>query len=264
MTLDAGGNSRAILLDGTLDGTRIEGLDITGGNFSAGPALYFWHAVAEINDCRIVDNNGGGFGGGVYARYDDTHVTFNGCWFEANYAALDGGAIYVQGAGSVILSGCTFNGNDAERDGGAVCSYGGDVTLIACTFDDNGCGRYGSAASASSATLTFERCLITNGLFGAALFEYSGSALDLSCCDLYGNVGGDWTAQIVDQLGADGNISEDPLYCGEPGSNNFTIQSDSPCATAYSGCGLLIGAWDVGCQGTATAPVSWSRMKSLY
>lgn len=264
VTVDAGGNSRAILLDGTLAGTRIEGLDITGGSFSAGPALYFWHAVATIRDCRIHDNVGGGFGGAVYARYADTHATFEGCWFENNVADMDGGAIYDLGAGSLTINGCTFIGNEAGRDGGAVYSYGGDIDLIACTFEGNGCAQYGSAAAAADAAFTLERCLATGGTFGGALFEYSGGSLALTCCDLYGNTGGDWTSDILDQLGVNGNISEDPLYCGEPDSGNYLLQSDSPCAPINAGCGMHIGAWDVGCEGTTTEASSWSRVKSLY
>ena len=198
----------------------------------------FWHAVAEVNDCRIVGNYGGGFGGAVYARYADTDVVFNGCWFEDNYAAMDGGAIYGYGAGSLTLSGCTFVGSD--------------------------CGQYGSAITIQDATVDMERCLLTDGLGnGGSVFPYSGGTFVFSCSDIYANGGGDWVSGILDQYGTSGNISEDPLYC-DPASANYALRSSSPCATDNSPCGLHVGAWDVGCSDTATARASWSQVKSLY
>lgn len=78
----------------------------------------------------------------------------------------------------------------------------------------------------------------------------------LSCTDIHGNADGDWVGGIAGQLGQDGNICCDPLYC-DPQEHDFTLHADSPCAPAHSGgCGQ-IGACPVGCGiGTAVDDVA--------
>jgi len=85
------------------------------------------------------------------------------------------------------------------------------------------------------------------------------------CCDIFGNGGGDWVGTIADQLGVDGNIWEDPLYCGTASpSNPYELHEDSPCAEgATPDCGL-IGAFRVGCSSTTTEESTWGRVKALY
>ena len=67
----------------------------------------------------------------------------------------------------------------------------------------------------------------------------------LSCCDLYGNTGGDWTGCVAGQYGQNRNISADPLFCALP--TDLTLESTSPCAPGNSGGCFQIGAWPVGC-----------------
>ncbi len=68
----------------------------------------------------------------------------------------------------------------------------------------------------------------------------------LACSDLYENEGGDWVGDIADQLGVNGNICEDPLFCNAD-AGNLMVRDDSPCAPIHDpDCGL-IGAWPVGC-----------------
>jgi predicted outer membrane repeat protein len=264
VTIDAGGNSRVILFDGTLAGTKVEGITFTGGDFSAGPGMYFWHAVAEVSDCVIIDNTGGGFGGGVYVRYEDSEVSFRNCLFSGNHASDDGGAVYAQSVGSLSFTDCTFTGNSADRDGGCIMLYYSDCDLTGCTFDANSAAQYGAAVVASYSLATLDRCIVSDSVDGEAVFQFSGGDLALTCSNLFGNEGGDWSVHVVDQLGVDGNISADPLYCGVPGSGNYWLRSDSPSAASNSGCGQRMGAWDEGCEGTSTAATSWGRVKSLY
>jgi hypothetical protein len=91
-----------------------------------------------------------------------------------------------------------------------------------------------------------------------SVFCTPDAAADLVCSDLYGNAGGDWTGCIADQLGEDGNFSEDPLFCGPDGSD-LTVAAVSPCASEGNPCGALVGAWPVGCalpSGLEAVPVS--------
>ena len=97
--------------------------------------------------------------------------------------------------------------------------------------------------------------------------------LAVTCCDLYGNAGGDWVNCVEDLYGVDGNISADPLFC-DPGSGDFQLQQGSPCAPG-SDCDL-IGAWPVGCGGPAGVPdvpaaqdgtgeqTRWGAIKAMF
>ena len=62
-----------------------------------------------------------------------------------------------------------------------------------------------------------------------------------------------------DQIGRDGNISEDPLVYTE----SYELHELSPCVEGY-GCGQ-IGALGVGCSGSTSAVESstWGSNKAL-
>jgi hypothetical protein len=86
-------------------------------------------------------------------------------------------------------------------------------------------------------------------LTAEAVYTDEDSSPLFSCCDIYGNEGGDWTGGISDQLGVNGNFSEAPLFC-DPGVADFRLHADSPCLPgAAPECGL-IGAWPIGCPAT--------------
>jgi hypothetical protein len=112
----------------------------------------------------------------------------------------------------------------------------------------------------------FENCLLAFGDNSEAFHCVAGTCEPtLICCDIYGHEEGDWTGCIADQLGLDGNISEDPLFC-DPGNNDFTLEECSPCAP-FSLPNVecdLIGAWPVGCGGSPTIDATWGRVKSLF
>jgi len=94
--------------------------------------------------------------------------------------------------------------------------------------------------------------MLVLGQGGEALYwdgTGSGGSIELTCCDVYGNEGGDWVGHIADQYGIRGNISLPPLFCGDANpAEPYTLRSDSPCAPGFNpDCGL-IGAWPVGCD----------------
>jgi hypothetical protein len=98
---------------------------------------------------------------------------------------------------------------------------------------------------------------------GAAILCWEGDALVLTCCDIFGNVGGDWIGCIADQYGVRGNISLDPFFC-DPAAGDLGLHADSPCAPEQNPeCGL-IGAWGVNCGPTPTSRGTWGAIKALY
>ena len=84
----------------------------------------------------------------------------------------------------------------------------------------------------------------------------------LSCNDVYGNAYANYV-NLADQTGLNGNLSEDPRFCGRGGSP-YALAADSPCAPDNNGCGVLMGAFPVACEGTATESRNWSSIKALY
>jgi hypothetical protein len=136
---------------------------------------------------------------------------------------------------------CTFHHNTASVYGGgaAVCSAG-SLTFSGCTFSDNSAPSGGGMYSESQTVL--QGSILAFSLQGEGL--HNTVAMNLSCCDIYANAGGDWVGDLAGQLGISGNISADPLFCGAP-AGDLTLNSASPCVNS-PGCGL-IGAWPVGC-----------------
>ena len=105
--------------------------------------------------------------------------------------------------------------------------------------------------------------IVAFSVSGDGVHTYGGATL--RCCDIYGNAGGDWIGSIAGQLGLDGNISEDPLFC-DPETLDFTLHPDSPCApfTPPNPECDLIGAWPVGCSPTPMLETTWGAMKALF
>lgn len=182
-------------------------------------------------------NNRAFFGGGAVSCQGDVEMTH--CTFEGNSSAIDGGAVYVRW-GSATIANCTFAGNCAESGagGGLHCVEGG-------------------VASVSNSIIAFSEC-------GQAVWLDISSAVTLTCCDIFGNDGGDWVGGIAGQLGVNGNISEDPLFCLDAHDEwPYTLHSDSPCAPSNPECGL-IGAWSIGCSPTAVELMTWGAIKAMY
>ncbi len=65
---------------------------------------------------------------------------------------------------------------------------------------------------------------------------------------------------IAGELGKNGNISADPLFCHT--DMDLAIANDSPCSPSQSACGL-IGAVGPACQ-TAVKPTTWGAIKASF
>jgi hypothetical protein len=151
------------------------------------------------------------------------------------------------------LIGCTFHDNLTE------CEYGGPVVLVGayettiienCTFAHN--RAFWGVIHIHRGTAVLSNTLIA---FNTGNAEAVGCDNDAevypSCCDIYGNEGGDWVGCIEGLEGIDGNISLDPIFCGDENPEApLSIRTDSPCApfTPPNPECDLIGAWPVGCE----------------
>ncbi len=180
--------------------------------------------------------------------------------------ASSGGGMLCQNHSSPTLTHCTFTGNQATLGGGMHCEWICSPTLTACTFTGNQASDGGGMSCGYSSSPTFTFCIIALGEQGEAAYcEDEDSVPSFECCDIYGNAGGDWVGCIAGQYGVNGNICEDPLFCGELNPDEpYTLRANSPCAPENNPeCGL-IGAWEVGCGLTAVEPASWGAIKAMY
>ena len=161
--------------------------------------------------------------------------------------AVRGGAVSV-GPGSVVtLIQCELSANSASQGGALSCADSSIVWVWRSTLADNA-AEEGSGVYVSGATLEVSASVVAFGAGGEAVWSRDDS-LRLYCTDMYGNAGGDWVGELEGFLGADGNMSADPLFC-DPAAGDYKIAEDSPCldenvcVPAYVD---QIGAYGVGC-----------------
>ena len=222
----------------------------------------------DVYECRFVDNQGAGFAGEVsYLGVGSIRRS----QFLGNRASV-GGGIYLSYGTTWTIEECTFAGNIAERNGGAIglftgncsdCQMQNAVTVSDCTFDSNA-APYGAHLCASPAyveALALTRCVLVNATLGEALWA-TDDQLSISCTDIHGNAGGDWTGDWAWRLGAEDNLSVGPQFChADPmAEEDWSIAEGSPTHEVCS-----MGAWSVlPCGTSAIEELSWGGIKSLY
>ena len=268
--------------------------------FSMGGGACIHMATMTVTDCVFSMNLAWGTtwacGGGVYCYNEDDHwgppCQFTGCTFEHNVCGGQGGGISCEHTAAPLV-GCAFLSNRAVTGAGAhLRDYSG--TVASCVFAENVASSHGGGINASSTSpllspvlscVTFygnvapdgggvriygscspsiENTIIAFGQGGGAVTCRPADAdLSLMCCDVYGNVGGDWEGCIADQAGLYGNMSQDPVFCNAQ-AGDFSIDASSPCAELSNPeCGL-VGAFGVGCESTPVIGTSWGAIKAMY
>ena len=218
-----------------------------------------WGPAASFDDCTFVGNRGGQ-GGGMCCQ--NTRAPIRSCAFLDNEAGIGGGAYLSHHPGP--FSDCIVAGNTAETGGGGLRLGPGTSSVTNSTVVLNAAPHGGGVYCSANATPYMANSIVAlNASGGAVQCNEDIGSLTLSCCDLYGNVGGDWIDCVAGFAGIDGNLCEDPLFCGAP-TGDFSIDAASPCAPANAPeCGL-IGALDVGCETTVVRPASWGEIKSMF
>jgi hypothetical protein len=292
--IDCGGseadNHRAFDVGGSsiIEGIKIKngymytGGAITGGNgiirncvFEGNHATHAGGAidlggVGPIEDCVFLENSCDNRGGAMAVHTYGGELLVTRCLFLANHAFWHASAICPWNRFTRIrISYCTFVDNWTSVSYGSTIGHddwypvGIDGMVISnCTFVDN---QGGIAPVSEEVADVVERTIITSTLKGNPIID----CMTLTCCDIYGNLEGDWVGCVAGQLGVNGNISEDPELC-DPDFGDYTLTDTSPCAPDNSppGCGL-IGAHPVGCANASVEPgtsetLTWGAIKALY
>jgi len=129
--------------------------------------------------------------------------------------------------------------------GGGIAAEYAMPTVRRCTLSGNLGDQGGGIWCDANSPLLIENSIITFSVDGGALRCDASAVPTLTCCDIYGNVGGDWTGLIAEQLGQNGNICLDPWFC-DAANGNYHLAEVSPCIGGTCG---QIGAWGIGCGG---------------
>ena len=256
----------------TFAGGRVEGdcsNDPGTGTYCMGGGVFLLDSAPSFVRCVFLGNHAEDNGGGLASIL--SAPTLTECRFESNDARHGAAISFVsssrQGA-EPVLTHCIFVGNTAGADGGAIYAYVSDPLLSLCTFDANVSGEQGSAMFWYEPTPpTIDRCIFAFGHGIDPIFSgISGVAPSLSCCDVFGNVGGDFVGCLTAQDGQNGNFSADPLFCSAA-TFDVGLQPGSPCAPGSAGCGP-IGALGVTCAATSSPgrveSASWAQIKASH
>jgi hypothetical protein len=222
-------------------------------------------AVLRLVRC-LIQGNRGNVGGGCAAV--GAELLLDSCRIVANTAPHFGGFVPASagnGGGILIfqsrarLHWCTVEGNRAVAHpaggarGGGVAAFFSQLMMENCTVHANvseargvyegaGAGIY---CSYTSPNLT--HCVVSFNEDGEGLYCIDPTSQpQLTCCDVYGNEGGDWVGRIAAQADLEGNLWRDPLYCPIR-SDTMAVLNDSPCLPANNSCGALIGSANQGC-----------------
>jgi parallel beta-helix repeat protein len=201
-----------------------------------------------ISDCSIA-SNAAETGCGIYCYYHSSPDITN-CTISENSASRAAGMVCIYFS-SPTVSFCTFSGNVATQLGGGIaCTYSSYPALINCTLFDNSAPEGSGLHLRWSAHAFVDNTIIAFGIGGEAVCGLYGGDATLSCCDLFGNAGGDWVGCIEGHDGFGANFSADPLFCEPAQFRDLTLYEDSPCLPGNhpegDDCGL-IGAKGVGC-----------------
>jgi predicted outer membrane repeat protein len=251
--------------------TQIVGLTITNGYAAGGD--YAFHgggmrcrAVSPmVIDCIFRNNQASGPGGAVYCE-SGAMPSFVGCVISHSRSHQGGGGLYCIWSSRVSLENCVVHNNHgAAMGGGAVFAGESPPVINGCTFALNVAEEGSGIWCHDHSWATIDNTVITFGIGGQAISYGPMSYPEVACCNIYGNEGGDWTDGLAAELGVNGNISEDPLFC-DPENGDFTLHEDSPCApfTPPNEECDLIGAWPVGCGPTAVRMGTWGAIKAMY
>ena len=156
------------------------------------------------------------------------------------------GAIRCRSASPTFIN-CVFRNNEATISGGAIRCKASSPLLQNCTIVNNSAMAGAGFFLIAGSRPRLENCIISHSESGEAIDASEGTSVPtLSCCNLFGNNGGDWIGRIEDQADVNSNISADPLFC-EREIGDLRLQPDPPRAPSKDDGGQLIGAAPVGC-----------------
>lgn len=257
VVIDADSLGRVLSCTGMDSTTAVIGITFMGGHSANGGGAYVSHSDMTFDRCVFRGNYASSVGGGL--DIDNSDPVIRRCAFEGNAAFAAAGAISLDSSNAIIES-CLVVSNRVAYNGAAFFIRFYAPAFRSCTFAGNVAtdGMSGSIFYVIAAHPTLENTIVCSNTGAKTATCASGGMISLSCCDVYGNSGGNYVGCFTGQGSINNNFSADPQFCqfGNPG-DRFALMPTSPCAPANNpSCGL-VGARPVGCgvvTGVADAP----------
>lgn len=213
-----------------------------------GGAIWAFRTALVIDTCSFTLNSAT-TRGGMISGYG-TQVHMRSTLVEGNSSLLGGGIRLTEG-GSLSIEECTFTGNSAGTGGAIDLGANVSATISRSTFFGNACGGAGACIHVGgSSPLSVTRCILAYSHGGTAVIDgpaVKSAPTAVSCCDIYGNSGGDWVGYLAGHQPGVGNFSADPMFC-DTSAGDLSLDKYSPCLPQYNRCGQLIGRYDQGCD----------------
>jgi PKD repeat protein len=153
-----------------------------------------------------------------------------------------GGAFFFDQQSNAVFTRCVLRGNQAHYGGAGAGSVDSLLLFRHCVFHANSADIGAAALFFTGAPPRLEHCLVTEQA-GPYLLT---PAPQITCSSLFGNEPGNWISGWADQLGQNGNLEADPLYCDAAGGD-LRLLAASPCLPPASACGAM-GAWSDPCD----------------
>ncbi|MEE9443928.1 MAG: right-handed parallel beta-helix repeat-containing protein [candidate division Zixibacteria bacterium] len=132
---------------------------------------------------------------------------------------------------------------------GVVYVHVDNATVINNTIDNNSRG----VLLYPHSNLVFENNIVSNNTLEGGIDLYSSSSgVTIDYNDVWNNGGQDY---IRSATPGTHDISVDPIYC-DRGNFDYTVSDQSQCLPANNSWGVLIGAFEAGCEGEPQDPQS--------
>ncbi|MCH7879866.1 MAG: right-handed parallel beta-helix repeat-containing protein [candidate division Zixibacteria bacterium] len=224
---------------------------ISGNSAGGGGGIRCFQSSPTISNNTIIDNSAQA-GGGIFCISNSSPM-ITGNTIANNTAVGFGGGILCSGFSSPVIINNIIKGNSAighSLGGGIFCLNSSNATINNNTIIGNSALTGAGLFSGLNSHPSLENSIIAFNSGGEAVWCDDNSGFSLTCCDIFGNEGGDWVGCIADQANINGNFSADPLFC-DTAAGDLHIDGFSPCAAPFSPCGSLVGALDVGCNSFA-------------
>ena len=119
----------------------------------SGSSLNLQLSSAKIDNCQFINNSAGVNGAAVAAMgtyYEILPLVFSNSIFKDNHANKSGGALFIAGAGVVIVN-CQFEQNSAESGGALTIVHGRAdfISILSSFFVSNEAETEGGAITVS-------------------------------------------------------------------------------------------------------------------
>jgi hypothetical protein len=155
---------------------------------TGGGGVYVTNGSITMTGCAFKNNSSSGYGGGMIIN-QGSNQPISYCTFTSNSAAIFGGGLACIQGSAPIVSNCNFSSNVAE-EGAGIYNISGSPTFKYDTLFGNtatavtGTGGAGMCSD-TSANPIVSHCWfnanVTNGSYGAGLFEQSSAGNDSNC-----------------------------------------------------------------------------------